>query len=133
MITGVHTIVYSDDPVATREFFRDVVGWEFIETSPGWLIFATGPSEGGVHPRTWPGQPEPHDQRHELSFVCDDLDATVAQLRERGATIPADGVWEREYGRGLELPVPGIGSVMLYEPSYAPAWEAVRQAPPSAE
>jgi len=123
MITGIHTIVYSDDPPATRAFFRDVVGWSFIETSPGWLIFSQGPTEGGVHPRTWPGQEEPYDQRHELSFMCDDLDATMADLASRGATFEGE-VWEREYGRGVELEVPGIPPVMLYQPSYAPAWEA---------
>ncbi len=123
MITGIHTLVYSDDPPATRAFFRDVIGWDFIETSPGWLIFASGPSEGGVHPRTWPGQDEPHTQRDEISLLCDDLDATLAQLRERGAEFDSD-IWEREYGRGLNISVPGLGPVMLYQPSYAPAWKS---------
>jgi len=26
MITAIHLLVYSDDPVATREFLRDVFG-----------------------------------------------------------------------------------------------------------
>ncbi len=123
MITGIHTLVYSDDPPATRAYFRDVLGWPFIETSPGWLIFSTGPSEGGVHPRTWPGSDEPYEQRHELSFVCDDLDATMAELAERGA-IFAD-VTEWSFGRGTQLKVPGMGDIMLYQPSYELAWDAV--------
>ncbi|MGY6497160.1 MAG: hypothetical protein ACXIUP_02925 [Microcella sp.] len=49
-------------------------------------------------------------------------DATREQLRSRGADIDEDA-WTREYGRGLSIPVPGIARVMLYEPSYAPAWE----------
>lgn len=126
MITGIHTIVYSDDPPATRAFFRDVIGWSFIETSPGWLIFATGPSEGGVHPRTWPGQEEPYGQRHEISLTCDDLDAMIHALRDHGAETGE--VWERSYGRGLDVQVPGIGAVMIYEPSYAPAWESAKSA-----
>ena len=55
MITAIHTLVYSDDPDATRAFLRDVLGWPYVEhpeSSPGWLIFKTGPSELGVHP-TW--------------------------------------------------------------------------------
>ncbi|WP_314503024.1 VOC family protein [uncultured Microbacterium sp.] len=123
MITGIHTLVYSDDPPATRAFFRDVIGWDFIETSPGWLIFATGPSEGGVHPRTWPGQESPSEQRHEVSLMCDDLDSTLEVLRERGAQFDGEP-WEREYGRGLDIAVPGIGRLMLYQPAYAPAWTA---------
>ncbi|WJL94892.1 VOC family protein [Microbacterium sp. ET2] len=127
MITGIHTIVYSDDPPATRAFFRDAIGWDFIETSPGWLIFASGPSEGGVHPLTWPGQEKPYGQRHEISLICDDLDATLTELQARGVSFDASTVWEREYGRGLDIPVPGIGALMLYQPSYAPAWEGGRR------
>ncbi|MBZ2196371.1 VOC family protein [Occultella gossypii] len=121
MITGIHTLVYSDDPDATRAFFRDVVGWGFLETSPGWLIFASGPSEGGVHPRTWPGQTEPSIQRHELSLMCDDLEVTMADLSARGATFTGD-VAERSYGRCAMLDVPGLEPVLLYEPTYVPAW-----------
>lgn len=121
MITGLHTIVYSDDPPATRAFFRDVVRWPYIEPSAGWLIFSSGPSEGGVHPRTWAGQDEPYDQRHELSFLCDDLDATMAELAERGATFSGE-VDERSYGRCVDLVVPGLEPVLLYQPHYPPAW-----------
>jgi predicted enzyme related to lactoylglutathione lyase len=123
MLTGIHTLVYSDDPVATRAFFRDVVGWSFIETSPGWLIFASGQSEGGVHPRTWEGRDEAYDQRHELSFLCDDLDATMAELASRGATFAGE-IDERPYGRCVDLEVPGLDPVMLYQPTYRPAWES---------
>jgi len=53
MITAVHTLIYSDDPEATRAFLRDVLGWPFVEhpeSERGWLIFKTGPSEMGVPP-----------------------------------------------------------------------------------
>ena len=53
MIKAVHTLVYSDDPEATRSFLRDVLGWPYVEhreSGPGWLIFKTGPSEMGGPP-----------------------------------------------------------------------------------
>ena len=53
MILACHTLVYSDDADATREFFRDVLGFPGIDAGTGdinWLIFQTGPSELGVHP-----------------------------------------------------------------------------------
>lgn len=34
MITAVHTLVYSDDPAATRAFFKDVLRWAFV-AEPG--------------------------------------------------------------------------------------------------
>jgi len=53
----MHALVYSDDVDATRDFLRDVLGFLFMddsgtddESSTGWHILGTGPSELGVHP-----------------------------------------------------------------------------------
>ena len=85
MITSVHTLVYSDDPPATRAFFRDVLQWPFVHDegssseADDWLIFRTGPSELGVHPTSGEGW---SSSRHsELSLMCNDIAATVAELR----------------------------------------------------
>ena len=40
MIKAAHTLIYSDDPEATRAFLRDVVRWPFVEdarSGSGWL------------------------------------------------------------------------------------------------
>ena len=34
MITAVHTLIYSDDPEATRAFLRDVLEWPYVEDPP---------------------------------------------------------------------------------------------------
>ncbi|WP_426624439.1 VOC family protein [Leifsonia sp. McL0607] len=122
MITGLHAIVYSDDPEATRAFFREVLVWPFIEARPGWPIFDTGASETAAHPRTWEGSDQPYAQRHELSLLCDDLDATMEELRTRGATFAGE-VDERPYGRCVFLEVPGLEPMLMYQPLYSPAWE----------
>lgn len=31
MVTAIHTLIYSDDPAATRAFLRDVLGWPYAE------------------------------------------------------------------------------------------------------
>src|SRR5262245_523588 len=88
MITSIHTLIYSDDPAATRAFLRDVVGWPFVEAAgpePGWLIFGTGPSELGVHPTEGPGFSAP--RHHEIALMCDDVETTRAELESRGATF----------------------------------------------
>ena len=89
MITAVHNLVYSDDAEATRAFFRDVLGWPNVDAHDGWLIFATGPSELGVHPSSGEhaGEAWSAPRRHEISLVCDDIERTVAELREKGATF----------------------------------------------
>ncbi|MDO5535640.1 MAG: VOC family protein [Propionibacteriaceae bacterium] len=123
MITALHTLVYADDPDAAREFFRDVLAWPSADTGGGWLIFRTGPSELGVHPTSGQspdGTPWTTPERHEISLVCDDLDATMAELRERGAEFTRE---PRDDGFGIttEIVVPGSSqTLMLYQPHYDP-------------
>src|SRR5438105_13052368 len=90
MVTAVHTLIYSDDPPATRAFLRDVLGWPYVEhhgSEVGWLIFKTGPSELGVHPTsgTHEGHEVSHPLQHLISLMCDDIEATVAELEPKAA------------------------------------------------
>ena len=121
MITALHTLVYAEDPEAARAFFRDVLQLPATDTGGGWLIFRTGPSELGVHPSAWEheGRSGSTDQRFDVSLICDDLAATMAELAERGAEF--DGEVAREsWGTTVQVRVPGAGNVMLYQPTYDP-------------
>jgi catechol 2,3-dioxygenase-like lactoylglutathione lyase family enzyme len=121
MINGFHTLVYSDDPDATRAFLRDVLGWPFVDSGGGWLIFKTPPSEVGVHPSTGPdGEVWGATPLHRMSFMCDDLDATLADLAAKGVEV-VEEVWEQEYGRGTSILIPGAGPVQLYQPFHQEA------------
>src|ERR1051325_11075564 len=92
MITAVHTLIYAEDAEAARAFFRDVLEFPGVDTGGGWLIFKTGPSELGVHPRSWThgGETGGTDQRFDLSLMCDDLETTVARLIARGADFAGE-------------------------------------------
>lgn len=119
MITAVHTLIYSDDPEATRAFLRHVLGWPYVEhpeSGPGWLIFRTGPSELGVHPTSGAHEGETYSYplHHSISLMCDDIDATKAELEEKGATF-SGGVQDFGFGLGITLEVPGAGDMLLYE------------------
>jgi catechol 2,3-dioxygenase-like lactoylglutathione lyase family enzyme len=125
MITGVHALVYADDPEAARAFFRDVLEWPYVDAHGGWLIFRTGPSELGVHP-TSGGQagkgPAWHvEQHHEVTLMCDDISATVAALEARGARFAGE-IKDQGFGLTTMLKVPGAGDVMLYQPRHAVAY-----------
>ena len=127
MINAVHTLVYSDDPVTTRAFFRDVLGWpypEHPESAPGWLIFKTGPSELGVHPTsyTWEGEEHSHPLQHTISLMCDDVEATRAELEAKGATFSSPVV-DRGFGLTTMLDVPGADPILLYEPRHPTAYQ----------
>jgi catechol 2,3-dioxygenase-like lactoylglutathione lyase family enzyme len=121
MITALHTLVYAEDPEAARAFFRDVLQLPGADTGGGWLIFKTGPSELGVHPSSWEyeGQTGGTDQRFDISLICDDLAATMAEMSERGAEFEGE-VHEQEWGTTVQLVVPGAGTMTLYQPKYSP-------------
>ena len=127
VIKAVHTLIYSDDPEATRAFLRDVLGWPSV-TAPGgtppWPIFKTGPSEMGVHP-TSGGSGEDayaYPRHHSISLICDDIAATKAELEAKGAVFSGDIA---DYGFGLAamLEVPGADPIMLYEPRHPEAYD----------
>lgn len=122
MITGLHTIIYSNDAEATRAFLRDVVDRPFIDAHGGWLIFRTPPAEMGFHPtmsddgKTRWGTP-PY---HQLMLMCDDLDATMSDLRAKGVEV-ADEVDEQPWGLVTSVEVAAAGQMFLYEPRHQPA------------
>ena len=58
MITSIHTLIYSDDPAATRAFLRDVLGLSSVDAGDGWLIFALPPAELAAHPADQGGDAE---------------------------------------------------------------------------
>jgi catechol 2,3-dioxygenase-like lactoylglutathione lyase family enzyme len=110
VITGTHVLLYTSEPEAVRAAFRDVFGWKHVDDGDGWLIFALPPAELGVHPGDSP--------RHQLSFMCDDIGATVAELRSKG--IEFDGEpRELGYGISVTMVLPGGVEIQLYEPRHA--------------
>ena len=125
MIKAVHTLIYSDDPEATRAFFRDVLGWPYVEhpeSEPGWLIFKTGPSEMGVHPTAgvYEGAAYSYPRHHSISLICDDVDATKAELEARGVEFEG-AIEDMGFGLAIMLNVPGADALLLYEPRHPEA------------
>ena len=110
MITGLHAIVFSSEAEKVRAFLADVVGLPAADAGGGWLIFAMPPAELAVHPADGDG-------RHELYLMCDDIDATVAELRQKGVEFSGE-ISEQDWGRLTAMKVPGAGLVQLYEPKH---------------
>jgi catechol 2,3-dioxygenase-like lactoylglutathione lyase family enzyme len=116
MITSIHTLIYSDDAKATRAFLRDVLGWKYVaeDWDNDWLIFKSGPSEMGVHPThsVWEGKTYDRPRQHSIAIMCDEIDATLDELRPKGAHFRGR-IEEREYGRIIMIIVPGAESCFL--------------------
>lgn len=112
-ITGAHVLLYTPEAEALRALLRDALGWEHVDAGDGWLIFALPAAELAVHPSDGA-------TRHELSLMCDDIAATLAELRGRG--IEARGEPEDlDFGIGTTLVLPGGVEVLLYEPRHRTA------------
>lgn len=142
MLSALHAMIYSDDPPATRRFLAEVLRWPFVSegergdagTGVGtggsdpaeWLIFRSGPSELGVHPTREGEWSAP--RHHELTLMCDDLDATMAELAGLGATFSTEPR-DQGFGRTVLLQVPGADDIMLYQPAHATAHDLPEHPP----
>jgi hypothetical protein len=117
-ITGAHALLYTSEPETLRAMLRDVFGFPHVDAGGGWLIFALPPAELGVHPAEGPTYDS--GVRHQLTFMCDDIDATVADLRGKGVDVKGEPR-DEGYGITVTLGLPGGADVMLYEPRHAVA------------
>jgi predicted enzyme related to lactoylglutathione lyase len=120
MIIGIHALLYAPEVERAEAFVRDVLGFSSVDTGAGGSLFPMPATELGV-------QPTDGEARQELYLMCDDLDATIAELTARGVELAGPPA-ETGAGRLVSLRVPGGGELGLYEPSHR---LAIRPGPPT--
>ena len=108
-IIGMHALMYSTKDDATRKFFRDILGFSAVDAGRGWLIFAMPPTELAIHPTE-------DKEYHELYLMCDDIDATRAELEAKGVKMSA--VQEQPWGRVTQIKLPSGEELGMYEPKH---------------
>jgi hypothetical protein len=111
-VIGAHILIHTPEADALRSFFGDVLGLRHVDDG-GWPIYAMPPAELGVHPSEG-------STHHQVSLMCDDMEATVSELRERGVELDGEPV---DYGHGpmATLLLPGDVRILLYEPRHPTA------------
>jgi predicted enzyme related to lactoylglutathione lyase len=112
MINGAHAIIFSSDPEADRAFFDQVLGLRSVDAGGGWLIFALPPAELAVHPAD-AGKPS-----HELYLLCEDIEATVAELEGKHVEVERPLV-DQPWGRLAFIRLPSGGRLGIYQPRHA--------------
>ena len=114
MLTGAHVVVYSKDAEADRIFFKEILRFRSVDAGEGWLIFAVPTAEVAFHP---------HDEnnKHEMYFMCDDIDAQVAALEKKGVQVGE--ISEQRWGTVTTISLPGGGTIGLYEPKHPVTFE----------
>ena len=73
------------------------------------------PAEIAVHPTD--GAPE-----HQLYHMCEDIEATITELRAKGITF-TQAVRDENWGRVTAIALPGGGELGLYQPRHPTALE----------
>jgi hypothetical protein len=111
LITGAHAILYSADADADRAVLAELLrGHPTVDAGGGWLILGLPPAEVAVHPTDGPPQ-------HELYLMCDDVEATVADLTARGVVVEG-GISDQGWGLLTTIRLPGGGALGLYQPRH---------------
>ena len=115
MIRGVHTMFYSSDAEGLRAFLRDKLKFPYTDVGEGWLIFELPEADMGCHP----SGPEPGAAAgtHAISFYCDNIEKTVADLKSRGVEFTGP-ITDQGFGLVTHFKMPGDVNVMLYQPRY---------------
>ena len=116
MIRGVHTMFYSSQAKETRAFLRDKLGFAFTDVGDGWLIFDMPEADMGVHPSD-EADVGSRAGTHAISFYCDDIEQTVADLKRKGVEFTM-GIEDHGYGLVTYVKVPGGITLQLYQPHY---------------
>ena len=114
-ITGTHMLFYTSEADSLREILRDVFGFKHVDVGGGWLIFRLPPGEIGVHPNEGPTYGS--GVRHQITFMCDHIDRTIAELRAKGVDVET-GTKDEGWGITSMMHLPGGCDVMLYEPRH---------------
>lgn len=109
MINGAHVVISSKDAEADRKFFHDVLGFLAVDAGHGWLIFRLPEAESAFHPSDV-------NDRHELYFMCDDIQADIEALRAKG--VGCSEVVEERWGSITKIQLPGGGRIGLYQPKH---------------
>lgn len=109
MIKGLHAMFSSPKAEEVRAFLRDKLELPFTDTGDGWLIFDVPAADLGSHPAEHPS--------HELSFRCEDINATVEELKGRGVEFSKE-VTDAGWGFITSFKLPDDSEIALYEPKY---------------
>lgn len=108
MIIGAHAIIFSPAAEETRKVLLKILKSRTVDAGGGWLIIALPPAEVAVHPTDGKAF-------HELYLMCDNLEATTAELQKAGIEV-SPTVHEESWGKMTTISLPSSGTLGLYQP-----------------
>ena len=112
-INGVHLVIGSKDPEADREFFRDMLGFPFVDAGDGWPIFRLPVTEAAFHPSEDANNGE---AQNEVYLMCDDLKTEMKTLQDKG--VKCGRVVNARWGMMTKIKLPSGNDIGLYQPRH---------------
>lgn len=106
MITGAHSILYSKDAEADRNFFKKVLKFPAVDVGDGWLIFGLPPSELAIHPDKQSGL-------QEFYLICSNIESFIAEMKVH--KIRCSKIYIQPWGKLIRITLPGGGKLGVYE------------------
>jgi len=121
MIQGMHVTFYTRHADELRDFLRDKLELSAMDAGGGWLIFHPPAGEIAPHPAGEEGDEDeaPAPGVAQISFYCDDLEATMRQLKDRGVEFTT-GVQDQGWGLLATFRAAPDVEMDLYQPRYGP-------------
>jgi hypothetical protein len=110
MIVGAHVVLTSKNPEADHAFFREVLKLSSIDLDGSYVIFNLPDAEASIH------KTDSEAPRHELYFLCDDINAFAADMKERG--VECGALQDQGWGVLVEIKLPSGAPIQVYEPRY---------------
>ena len=115
MIKGLHAMFYCSKADELRAFFRDKLGFPATDVGRGWLICEVPEADLGCHPAE--DDAERANGQRSISFYCDDIEATMTELKGRGVEFTG-APEDQGYGLVTFMKAPGGLQIQLYQPHY---------------
>jgi catechol 2,3-dioxygenase-like lactoylglutathione lyase family enzyme len=122
IVNGVHILIYTASPEADRAFFREILGFKYVDVGHGWLIFGLPPAEAAFHPVD--GNAGQQHAGHQMLasvvyLMCDDLEATVKALAAK--KVACAEIEKERWGIRTTVRLPSGGELGLYQPTHETA------------
>jgi len=122
IVNGVHILIYTANPEADRAFFREILGFKYLDVGHGWLIFGLPPAEAAFHPVD--GNAGQQHAGHQMLasvvyLMCDDLEATVKALAAK--KVACTEIEKERWGIRTTVRLPSGGELGLYQPTHETA------------
>src|SRR5215831_5471613 len=123
IVNAVHVLINTTNPEADRAFFRDVLGFKYVDIGHGWLIFGLPPAEAAFHPAD--GESGQQHAGHQVLgavvyLMCDDLNATMKALAAKN--VACTEIETERWGIRTTVRLPSGGELGLYQPTHQVAY-----------